>query len=181
MQPSHHELIFNPLNFPNYPSHPIALTNGCFDLFHAGHAHSFKTMRNILNKLNPQKVSTPLYVAVNSDASIQKLKGPSRPIIPQIQRITTIRALRHVNRAFLFDSTDICEILQTLKPAVWFKPGYTHNQLNPDEVKIAKEIHCTIICPISHFPKLSSSSIIQKILANHIQTILQKTRTAHTL
>ena len=80
-------------------------TNGCFDLLHAGHVR-------LLTWAKSQ--GDQLIVGLNSDRSVRQLKGPGRPIIPVMDRLTMLQALRCVDQVFIFDDDTpealICEI-----------------------------------------------------------------------
>jgi rfaE bifunctional protein nucleotidyltransferase chain/domain len=60
-------------------------------------------------------------VALNSDASVKKLKGPDRPILNEQERVALVSALRCVDHVVVFDEPDVTQILQTLRPAVHAK------------------------------------------------------------
>jgi len=65
----------------------IVFTNGCFDILHAGHVLYLESAKNL---------GDVLIVGVNSDASVQRLKGMGRPIVPQEERIVVLAALQSV-------------------------------------------------------------------------------------
>ncbi len=90
----------------------IVFTNGCFDILHYGPA---KYLEEAKNK------GDMLIVAVNSDASIKKIKWAKRPITPQAQRIGLIAALESVDYALLFNQPDPYLIIKSLKPDVLVK------------------------------------------------------------
>ncbi|MHB9155863.1 MAG: adenylyltransferase/cytidyltransferase family protein, partial [Endomicrobiales bacterium] len=62
----------------------VVFTNGCFDLLHAGHVKLFQKARSY---------GDALIVAINSDASLKRLKGPERPLVPQKDRAAVLAAL----------------------------------------------------------------------------------------
>ena len=90
----------------------VVLTNGCFDLLHIGHLHTFEEAR---------KHGDILIVALNSDDSVKKLKGAERPFVPQQQRAEMIAALRSVDYVVIFDELDPLSIVTDLKPNVLVK------------------------------------------------------------
>ena len=90
----------------------VVLTNGCFDLLHVGHLHTFEEAR---------KHGEMLIVALNSDESVRKLKGAERPFVPQQQRAEMIAALRVVDYVVIFDEPDPLSIVTDLKPNVLVK------------------------------------------------------------
>ena len=92
----------------------IVLTNGVFDLLHAGHVRYLTAAR---------RYGDVLLVGVNSDASTRALKGPERPIIGESERAELIAALRCVDAVVIFPQTTVHELLQRVRPDVWVKGG----------------------------------------------------------
>ena len=90
----------------------VVLTNGCFDLLHVGHLHTFE---------EAVKHGDMLIVALNSDDSVRKLKGAERPFVPQQQRAEIIAALRVVDYVVIFDELDPLSVVTDLKPDVLVK------------------------------------------------------------
>jgi D-beta-D-heptose 7-phosphate kinase/D-beta-D-heptose 1-phosphate adenosyltransferase len=85
----------------------VVFTNGCFDLLHGGHIKFLEDSR---------RLGDALVVAVDSDVSVRKVKGEGRPIIGEQQRLRILAALEAVDYVTLFDTEELPEILQTLKP-----------------------------------------------------------------
>ena len=92
----------------------VVFTNGCFDLLHRGHLHLL---------LQAKALGDLLVVAVNSDASVKAIKGPTRPILAEIDRLELIAALEMVNYVLLFDEPDPYKILSILRPDILVKGG----------------------------------------------------------
>lgn len=92
----------------------IVFTNGCFDIIHAGHVGYLDSARRQGNRL---------IVAVNSDASVQRLKGPGRPINSCERRMAVLAALEAVDWVVPFDKDTPEALLETLKPDVLVKGG----------------------------------------------------------
>ncbi len=90
----------------------IAFTNGCFDLVHFGHLRSLQAA---------SEAADELVVALNSDDSVQSLKGPGRPIIPQDERAGLIAALRPVSAVTIFAEPTPLECILRLRPDVLVK------------------------------------------------------------
>lgn len=90
----------------------VVFTNGCFDLLHVGHVRYLTAAR---------KEGDLLVVGLNSDASIQLIKGSKRPIIEQAQRSEILASLQVVDYVTLFDEPDPLILIQRLKPAVLVK------------------------------------------------------------
>jgi D-glycero-beta-D-manno-heptose 1-phosphate adenylyltransferase len=90
----------------------VVLANGCFDILHVGHLRYLEGAREL---------GDTLVVALNSDRSVQKLKGEGRPILNESERVALISALRCVDHVVLFDEPDVTQILNVLKPAIHAK------------------------------------------------------------
>jgi rfaE bifunctional protein nucleotidyltransferase chain/domain len=90
----------------------LVFTNGCFDILHLGHVR-------YLNKA--RALGDALVVAVNSDRSVREIKGPSRPVIPEIERVEVLAALECVDYLFLFDNATPREVIETVLPDVLVK------------------------------------------------------------
>lgn len=103
----------------------VVATNGCFDLLHLGHATYLDAAR---------ACGDCLVVGVNSDASVRRLKGPTRPINPEGDRAALIAALASVDVVAVFDETSAQAFLARVRPDVWAKGAdYTLETLNQDE------------------------------------------------
>jgi rfaE bifunctional protein nucleotidyltransferase chain/domain len=142
--------------------HQLILTNGCFDLLHVGHVQLLQTM-----KLSGRN-GTTLVVAVNSDASVRQLKGPTRPLVPQEQRLAVIAALESVDYCFIFEEKRCDRILRLVRPNIWAKGGdYTLSSLDPGERAAAEEVGAEIkIIPYTH--GISTSEIISRTQATTV-------------
>lgn len=103
----------------------LVFTNGCFDLLHAGHVRYLAQARAL---------GDALVVALNSDASVTALKGPSRPVTMQEDRAEILKALRSVDAVCVFDEPRVTRLIEAIKPHVYAKGGdYTVASLNPEE------------------------------------------------
>lgn len=89
-------------------------TNGCFDIIHAGHVKLFEKAKTL---------GDILIVAINSDASLKRLKGPKRPLVPQAERAYVISALKAVDFVVVFSEDTPAEILRELRPDILVKGG----------------------------------------------------------
>ena len=95
----------------------IAFANGAFDLLHVGHIRYLDGAKREADRL---------VVAINSDASVRGLKGPSRPILAESDRAELVSALRAVDYVVIFDEPTVTPLLELLKPDVHCKgPDYT--------------------------------------------------------
>lgn len=92
----------------------MVFTNGCFDLLHAGHVHLLREAR---------KLGDVLIVALNSDASVRKIKGPHRPIRLLAERAELVGSLEMVDYVTWFDETDPRRAIEELRPDVLVKGG----------------------------------------------------------
>ncbi len=92
----------------------IVFTNGCFDLLHYGHLHYLAAARNLGDRL---------VVGLNSAASVQRLKGPSRPINDEQTRTHLLAALEMVDAVVVFEADTPLELIERLQPDVLVKGG----------------------------------------------------------
>ena len=90
----------------------VVFSNGCFDLFHAGHLATLEAARSLGNVL---------VVAVNSDASVQRLKGPGRPIVPEQERAFIIAGLECVSYVTVFEEDTPERLIAAIRPDVLVK------------------------------------------------------------
>ena len=103
----------------------VVLTNGVFDLLHAGHRHYLGYAA---------KLGDALFIALNSDASTRALKGPERPIEAQEKRAAALGALPEVAAVVIFDGQRLDREIAALAPDVYCKAGdYTLEKLDPGE------------------------------------------------
>ncbi|MDG1131688.1 MAG: adenylyltransferase/cytidyltransferase family protein [Opitutales bacterium] len=132
----------------------IVLTNGCFDLIHAGHIYSLE---------KAAALGDELWVALNSDYSVRKIKGNNRPIYSQNERAYLLGALEAVNLTFFFDSTNLAQEIKRLKPDFYAKSGdYSLDNLNPEEHKALKDAN-TQICFVPFLEGFSTSRTVESI------------------
>ena len=130
-------------------------TNGCFDLFHAGHAALLDSMKAICG------LRSKLIVGINSDKSVRALKGSERPIIPQEQRAYVVACHEAVDYVFIFNEKTVQKQLRELEPDFWLKGGdYDINSLNKKEVNASPY---TKIQMIPFIDGISATNIIKKI------------------
>jgi rfaE bifunctional protein nucleotidyltransferase chain/domain len=90
----------------------VVWTNGCFDLFHAGHARSLRAARDL---------GDVLVVGVNSDDSVRRLKGPGRPVLRARDRAELVASLACVDYAVIFGEDTPEECIRLLRPQVHCK------------------------------------------------------------
>lgn len=131
----------------------IVLANGCFDLLHVGHVRYLRAARAAGDKL---------VVAVNSDASTRRLKGPGRPILPEQARAELVAALRAVDAVVIFDEPDVGSLLRQLRPDVHAK-GTDYTEESVPERAIAQE--CGVRVAIVGDPKRHATRALLARLA----------------
>jgi rfaE bifunctional protein nucleotidyltransferase chain/domain len=90
----------------------IAFANGAFDLLHVGHIRYLE---------GAKREGDRLVVAINSDASVRRLKGPKRPILAEADRAELVAALRAVDYVVIFEEPTVAPLLELLKPDVHCK------------------------------------------------------------
>ena len=90
----------------------VALANGCFDVLHVGHVRYLA---------GAKAEADVLVVGVNGDASVERLKGPGRPVMPEADRAVLVGALASVDHVVVFHEDDVTRLLLTLKPDVHCK------------------------------------------------------------
>lgn len=90
----------------------VVFTNGCFDILHLGHVDYLEKARNLGQKL---------VVGLNTDASVQRLKGKTRPITDEMSRARVMASLSFVDAVILFDEDTPLELISYLKPDILVK------------------------------------------------------------
>lgn len=114
----------------------VVVTNGCFDILHVGHIKFLEAAKS---------KGHYLIVGVNSDTAVSRLKGPSRPINKQADRMAVIAALGCVDLVVLVDAVRVHDFLDAVKPSVWAKGGdYTKDTLDRGEVEAARRANAEI-------------------------------------
>jgi rfaE bifunctional protein nucleotidyltransferase chain/domain len=134
------------------PSHTVAFTNGCFDLLHQGHVSYLQEASSL---------ASYLIVGLNTDASVQRLKGPSRPLNHENSRAVVLASLEAIDIVVLFDQDTPLDLITALKPDVLIKGAdYTLNQIVG-----AKEVlaYGGTVKTINFIPGFSTTQTIKKI------------------
>lgn len=134
----------------------IVFTNGCFDLLHVGHVRYLAEARSH---------GDLLIVGLNSDASVQTIKGAQRPIVPQDHRAEILASLMYVDYVVIFEETDPLRLIQTVKPDVLVKG----EDWAEDAIVGAEDVKSRggKIVRISFVEEGSTTGIIEAILQKH--------------
>jgi rfaE bifunctional protein nucleotidyltransferase chain/domain len=131
-----------------------AVANGAFDLLHVGHVRYLLAAKALV----PDGL---LIVGVNSDASVQLSKGPTRPIVPQHERAEIVDAIRGVDAVVLFDERTAEALLKALQPDLHVKgTDYTPDTV-PERALVASWGGRTVIAgdPKDH----STTTLLEKL------------------
>jgi D-beta-D-heptose 7-phosphate kinase/D-beta-D-heptose 1-phosphate adenosyltransferase len=130
----------------------MVFTNGCFDLLHPGHIQSLEQARAL---------GDALVVGLNSDKSVRELKGPGRPVFPELERAEILAALECVDAVVIFDELTPRSVIAALLPDVLVKGGdWPSNQIvGREEVEAAGGR----VVSIPVVPGYSTTAILEKI------------------
>jgi rfaE bifunctional protein nucleotidyltransferase chain/domain len=130
----------------------VVFTNGCFDILHPGHIRSLEHARDL---------GDVLIVGLNSDATVKKLKGESRPFLPEAERAEILAALECVDAVIIFDDLTPREIIARLLPDVLVKGG----DWPVDQIVGREEVEAAggrvVSAPV--VPGFSTTQILRKI------------------
>jgi rfaE bifunctional protein nucleotidyltransferase chain/domain len=130
----------------------VIFTNGCYDLLHPGHLRSLEKARSL---------GDILVLALNSDSCVKAIKGPSRPIISEGDRVRVALALQAVDAVTLFDEPTPRELIAALLPDVLVKGAdWSHFVAGREEVEAAGGRVQTIELE----PGYSTTNIVSTIL-----------------
>lgn len=130
----------------------IVFTNGCFDLLHLGHVKLFQKAKSY---------GDFLVVAINSDASLKRLKGPKRPLVKQDDRASVLAALSCIDFVTVFGEDTPAEIIKELKPDILVKGG----DYNINEIVGREHVKKVIRFPI--VKGRSTTDLINKIVERY--------------
>jgi rfaE bifunctional protein nucleotidyltransferase chain/domain len=136
----------------------IVFTNGCFDLLHPGHIYTL-TQAKALGDV--------LVVAINSDASVKRLKGERRPILNQEERAVMLSALAMVDYVTIFAEDTPLEVIRLLLPDVLVKGG----DWGADAVvgREVVEAHGGKVMLVLHQAGFSTTDIIERIVTGYMK------------
>ncbi len=137
-------------------SKSIAFTNGVFDILHTGH----------IKVLSSAAAEADILIAgINSDSSVKRLKGPSRPVNPEADRALLIASLLMVDAVVIFEEDTPLKLIQEIKPDVLIKGG----DYSESAVVGSKEVEArggrTVIIPLKE--GYSTTNLIEKLKQPH--------------
>jgi D-beta-D-heptose 7-phosphate kinase/D-beta-D-heptose 1-phosphate adenosyltransferase len=134
----------------------VVMTNGCFDIVHAGHVHYLSQARGLGDRL---------IVAVNSDDSVKRLKGPGRPINPEDRRMSVLAALKAVDWTVKFAEDTPERLIHLIKPDILVKGGdYTVETVVGHEFV---QSYGGEVRVLDFIENTSTTSIVNKIIEQH--------------
>ena len=130
----------------------IVFTNGCFDILHRGHARLLQFARSL---------GDHLVLGLNTDASMRRLKGPDRPIVPEDQRAYMLSLFPFVDLIVLFDEDTPLRLLEAIRPDVLVKGG----DYAPEAVvgRSLVESYGGRVAIFSHLEGLSTTEMVSQI------------------
>ena len=130
----------------------VVFTNGCYDLLHPGHVRLLEQARSL---------GDVLILALNSDSSVRRMKGPSRPLISEDERAVMALALAAVDAVVLFDEDTPRELIAELLPDVLIKGAdWAHFVAGREEVEAAGGRVLTIALE----PGYSTTNIVEEMI-----------------
>ncbi len=131
----------------------VVFTNGCYDVLHPGHIRLLEKARSMGDRL---------ILALNTDSSVQRLKGPSRPLLPEEERVAMVLAIEAVDAVALFDEDTPRELIAAVLPDILIKGAdWAHFIAGREEVEAAGGR--VLALPLE--PGYSTTGIVEEILA----------------
>jgi D-glycero-beta-D-manno-heptose 1-phosphate adenylyltransferase len=138
----------------------VVFTNGCYDILHPGHIRLLEKARSM---------GDLLILALNTDAGVGRLKGPSRPLIAEQDRVTMALSLEAVDAVALFDEDTPRELIAAVLPDILIKGAdWAHFIAGREEVEAAGGK--VLALPLE--PGYSTTGIVEEILARSAHTNL---------
>ena len=132
----------------------VVLTNGCFDWLHAGHLRTLEHARSL---------GDVLVVGVNDDASVRRLKGPGRPVVPARQRALLVAALECVDWVVIFEGDTATGLVQAVRPQ-WYVKGGDYRLDRLPEVEPARRVGARVVL-VPPEPGLSTTRLLARAVA----------------
>jgi rfaE bifunctional protein nucleotidyltransferase chain/domain/rfaE bifunctional protein kinase chain/domain len=135
----------------------IVFTNGCFDVLHRGHVGYLEAAK---------RLGDVLIVAVNSDGSVRRLKGPGRPVNPVEDRVAVLAGLSSVDHVVVFTEDTPANLIARVRPDVYVKGGDYRPEMIPEAPLVRRlggEVHV-----LEFLPDRSTSRIIERIRSGQV-------------
>jgi rfaE bifunctional protein nucleotidyltransferase chain/domain len=134
----------------------VVFTNGCYDILHPGHIRLLEKARSL---------GDLLILALNTDSSVARLKGPTRPLIPEQERAEMALALEAVDAVTLFDEDTPRELIAEVLPDILIKGAdWAHFIAGREEVEAAGGK----VMALALEPGFSTTNIVDELLARHV-------------
>jgi len=135
----------------------IVFTNGCFDVLHIGHVR-------YLEEAKAQ--GDVLVVGVNSDSSVQGLKGPKRPLVPEQERIELLEALEVTDYLVLFSEATPETLIGQLKPDIHVKGGDYHSKDDLPETALVESYGGKVVL-VGEVKGYSTTNLLKRIIERY--------------
>ncbi|HQU73572.1 MAG TPA: D-glycero-beta-D-manno-heptose 1-phosphate adenylyltransferase [Calditrichia bacterium] len=131
----------------------VVFTNGCFDILHRGHVEYLEKARSLGDRL---------ILGLNSDASVFRLKGEGRPIVPEQDRAAILAALASIDAVVLFGEDTPARLIETLLPDYLVKGG----DYRPEDIVGAEAVlqNGGAVTTIPFLENRSTTTVIQRII-----------------
>lgn len=130
----------------------VVFTNGCFDIVHAGHVRYFEFAKSL---------GHALVVAVNSDDSVRRNKGPERPVNSLEDRVTVLAGLAAIDHVVPFDETTPLALIEKIAPDILVKGEDYRNQVVVGREAVEAAGGRVVLAPL--WPGVSTTRIIERI------------------
>ena len=134
----------------------VVFTNGVFDLLHPGHVDVLSGAR---------RQGDALIVAVNSDASVRRLKGPTRPVRSEAERAYVLAAFEMVDCVVLFEQDTPLELIERLRPDVLVKGGDYREETIVGASQVRAWGGSVVVIPLT--PGQSTTNIVRALRGDH--------------
>jgi rfaE bifunctional protein nucleotidyltransferase chain/domain/rfaE bifunctional protein kinase chain/domain len=148
----------------------IVFTNGCFDVLHRGHVGYLAQAR---------RLGDVLIVAVNSDDSVRRLKGPERPVNPVEDRVAVLAALACVDHVVVFEEDNPTNLIALVRPDLYVKGGDYTPELIP-EAPLVRELGGEVLT-LDYLPDRSTTKLIGRIRSGATRPVTHPTKSGHQL
>jgi D-beta-D-heptose 7-phosphate kinase/D-beta-D-heptose 1-phosphate adenosyltransferase len=148
----------------------IVFTNGCFDVLHRGHVGYLNQAR---------RLGDVLIVAVNSDDSVRRLKGPERPVNPVEDRVAVLAALASVDHVVVFEEDNPANLIALVRPDLYVKGGDYRPEMIP-EAPLVRELGGEVLT-LDYLPDRSTTKLIGRIRAGTARPGAHPAKQGHPL